>query len=153
MSNLLKSWLNHQNGIDPAPGSAAGFGGVILHGLSTFGFGARALIATVGGGDPRSLKSFSVRFTSPVKPGDVLETQAWEVGNGPNGTTEVAFITNNVTSGKVGAFLCLSGTFYNDHSSVSRSHWAAVLHSYKNQRRVSYKHGQKVLESVVARSQ
>jgi hypothetical protein len=142
MCGLPKLWLN-QNVTDPAPGAAAGFGGVILHGLSTFGFGARALIATVGGGDPRSLKSFAVRFTSPVKPGDALETQAWEVGNGPNGTTEVAFITNNVTSGKVGAFLCLSGMFCIDHSPTSRSHWAVVLHSCKNQRRVSYKDGKK----------
>ncbi|KAF7297916.1 MaoC-like domain-containing protein [Mycena chlorophos] len=87
--------------IDPKIGKGAGFGGVILHGLSTFGFGARALIKTVGGGDPRSLKLFGVRFTSPVKPGDELETQAWEVGKGPEGTVEVAFQTKNLTSGKV----------------------------------------------------
>ncbi|KAJ7866600.1 peroxisomal dehydratase [Mycena olivaceomarginata] len=86
--------------IDPTIGKAAGFGGVILHGLSTFGFGARALIKAVGGGDPRSLKFFGVRFTSPVKPGDALETEAWEVGPGPEGTVEVAFITKNLTSGK-----------------------------------------------------
>ncbi|KAJ7337648.1 peroxisomal dehydratase [Mycena albidolilacea] len=87
--------------IDPAIGKAAGFGGVILHGLSTFGFGARALIKAVGGGDPRSLIFFGVRFTSPVKPGDALETEAWEVGPGPEGTVEVAFVTKNLTSGKV----------------------------------------------------
>jgi len=86
--------------IDPAIGKAAGFGGVILHGLSTFGFGARALIKAIGGGDPRSLKFFGVRFTSPVKPGDALETEAWEVGLGPEGTIEVAFVTKNLTSGK-----------------------------------------------------
>ncbi|KAJ7092847.1 peroxisomal dehydratase [Mycena belliarum] len=86
--------------IDPAIGKAAGFGGVILHGLSTFGFAARALIKTVGGGDPRALRFFGVRFTAPVKPGDALETQAWEVGPGPAGTVEVAFVTKNLTSGK-----------------------------------------------------
>ncbi|KAJ7914427.1 peroxisomal dehydratase [Mycena leptocephala] len=67
--------------IDPAIGKAAGFGGVILHGLSTFGFAARALIKAIGGGDPRSLTFFGVRFTSP-------------------GTIEVAFVTKNLTSGK-----------------------------------------------------
>ncbi|KAF7329569.1 Peroxisomal dehydratase [Mycena kentingensis (nom. inval.)] len=91
--------------IDPSIGQSAGFGGVILHGLSTFGFAARALIKSVGGSDPRSLKLFGVRFTAPVKPGDKLETQAWEVGPGPNGTVEVTFVTKNLTSGKV----CLGG--------------------------------------------
>ena len=86
-------------------GSALGFGDVILHGLSSYGFAARGLIQEVAKGDPRALKIFGVRFTSPVKPGDGLETQAWEVGPGPNGTTEIAFITKNVTSGKVSAGL------------------------------------------------
>ncbi|KAF7343269.1 putative enoyl-CoA hydratase 2 [Mycena venus] len=62
---------------------------------------ARALIKAIGGNDPRSLKFFGVRFTSPVKPGDALETEAWEVGPGPEGTIEVAFQTRNLTSGKV----------------------------------------------------
>ncbi|KAH0831247.1 HotDog domain-containing protein [Lanmaoa asiatica] len=87
--------------IDPVVGKALGFGDVILHGLSSFGFAARGLIQDVAKGDTRALKMFGVRFTSPVKPGDELETQAWEVGPGPNGTTEVTFITKNVTSGKV----------------------------------------------------
>ncbi|KIM41382.1 hypothetical protein M413DRAFT_445398 [Hebeloma cylindrosporum] len=87
--------------IDPRIGKAAGFGGVILHGLSTFGFAARAVLKTVGGNDPNSLKFFGVRFTSPVKPGDKLETSIWEVGKGPNGATEVAFETKNLATGKV----------------------------------------------------
>lgn len=69
--------------------------------MSTFGFVARAIIKSVGANDPKSLRFFGVRFTSPVKPGDKLETQAWEVGPGPEGTTEVTFITKNLTSGKV----------------------------------------------------
>ncbi|KAJ3819706.1 peroxisomal dehydratase [Lentinula raphanica] len=87
--------------IDPAIGKAAGFGGVILHGLSTFGFAARALLKTVGGNQPDALKFFGVRFTSPVKPGDALESQIWKVGSGPNNTIEVAFITKNLRTGKV----------------------------------------------------
>ncbi|KAL0945848.1 hypothetical protein HGRIS_012131 [Hohenbuehelia grisea] len=87
--------------IDPRIGQSAGFGGVILHGLSTYGFGARAVIGTAGGNDPHSLKLFGVRFTSPVKPGDALETHIWEVGPGPNGTTELTFVTKNATTGKV----------------------------------------------------
>ncbi|KAH9474604.1 putative dehydratase NIT22 [Psilocybe cubensis] len=87
--------------IDPKIGQGAGFGGVILHGLSTFGFAGRAVLKTVGGNDPNSLKFFGVRFTAPVKPGDKLETSIWEVGKGPKGTTEVAFETKNLTTGKV----------------------------------------------------
>jgi len=87
--------------IDPEAGKALGFGDVILHGLSSYGFAARALIRGIANGDMRSLRVFGVRFTSPVNPGDELETNAWEVGAGPNGTTEVTFITRNLTTGKV----------------------------------------------------
>ncbi|KAF9531041.1 peroxisomal dehydratase [Crepidotus variabilis] len=86
--------------IDPKIGKAAGFGGVILHGLSTYGFAARAVLKSVGGNAPDSLKFFGVRFTAPVKPGDALETSIWEVGKGPKGTVEVAFETKNLTTGK-----------------------------------------------------
>jgi len=87
--------------IDPKIGKAAGFGGVILHGLSTYGFACRAVLKSVGGRDPNSLKFFGVRFTAPVKPGDKLETSIWEVGKGPNGTVELAFETKNLATGKV----------------------------------------------------
>ena len=90
---------------DPEIGKAAGFGGVILHGLATFGFAARGVVASVGGGDPTSLRLFGVRFTAPVKPGDALETSIWEVGPatapGHEGETEVCFVTKNVATGKV----------------------------------------------------
>jgi acyl dehydratase len=87
--------------IDPNFGKSAGFGGAILHGLSTFGFAARGIISEVTNNNPRSLKFFGVKFTSPVYPGDALETHVWEVGPGPNGTTEVTFITKDVTTGKI----------------------------------------------------
>lgn len=47
------------------------------------------------------MKYFGVRFSSPVKPGDALETSIWEMGPGPNGTVEVAFVTKDLTTGKV----------------------------------------------------
>jgi len=87
--------------IDPRVGSEAGFGGVILHGLSTFGFAARAILHAVGGGLPSALRYFGARFTAPVAPGDELETSAWEVKKAPDGTTEVAFEVKNTTTGKV----------------------------------------------------
>lgn len=59
------------------------------------------MLKTAGGNDPNSLKLFGVRFTAPVRPGDTLETSIWEIGKGPNGTTEVAFETKNLTTGKI----------------------------------------------------
>ena len=82
---------------------------MILHGLATYGFAARALVSAIGGNDPNSLKFYAVRFTSPVKPGDALETSVWEVGPGPDGTTEVTFVTKNVNTGKVRPILMHSG--------------------------------------------
>lgn len=87
--------------IDPSIGKRAGFGGTILHGLATYGFAARHIIAKIGLGDPSTLRAISGRFTSPVKPGDELETMIWEVGPGPNDTVEVSFVCKNVTSGKL----------------------------------------------------
>lgn len=58
--------------IDPTIGQKAGFGGVILHGLCSFGITARGLISAVGGGDPTALRAISARFTSPVKLGGTL---------------------------------------------------------------------------------
>jgi peroxisomal enoyl-CoA hydratase 2 len=95
--------------IDPNVGKSAGFAGAILHGLSTFGFAARGIISEVANNNPRALKFFGAKFTSPVYPGDALETHVWEVGSGPNGTTEVTFVTKDVTTGKV-RDLCLVPT-------------------------------------------
>lgn len=103
--SILTSNILDQFTSDPSIGKAANFGGVILHGLSTFGFAARAVLAQVGGNDPNALRFFGVRFTSPVRPGDALETSIWEVGPGPDGTTEVTFVTKDLTSGKI----CLGG--------------------------------------------
>lgn len=87
-------------------GRALGFGDVILHGLATYGFAARALIDAIARGDRRALRMFGVRFTAPVLPGDELETHAWEVGLGPQGTVEVAFETKNLRTNKVSGCMC-----------------------------------------------
>jgi acyl dehydratase len=62
--------------IDPAVGEKAGFGGPILHGLCTYGFVARAVIAQEasegGSPDPTRLRALSGSFKKPVWPGDAL---------------------------------------------------------------------------------
>lgn len=80
---------------------------MILHGLATLGFAARALVHMVGYGRPSSLRYLNVRFTAPVAPGDGLETRAWNVGTGPDGVREVAFEVKNTRTGKVSLSLHL----------------------------------------------
>ncbi|KAF9224919.1 peroxisomal dehydratase [Gyrodon lividus] len=87
--------------IDPEVGVQSGFNDVILHGLSTFGFAACAVIKATGNNDHRSLAFFGVRFTSPVNPGDALETSIWVIGSSRDGTTELTFFTKDLDTGKV----------------------------------------------------
>ncbi len=54
--------------IDPEAGKKVGLGGVILQGLCTLGFTAKAV--TDWAGDPGKLKRIRCRFTSPVRPED-----------------------------------------------------------------------------------
>jgi len=82
--------------VDPGPSNS-----VILHGLSTLGFAARALVHMVGHGRPSSLRYINVKFTSPVVPGDGLETSAWNVGTGPDGVREIAFEVKNTRTGNI----------------------------------------------------
>lgn len=62
---------------DPEVARAAGFSVPILHGLCTFGIGCRALLQTYCGFDPARLKSYSVRFSAPVLPGDTVAVKLW----------------------------------------------------------------------------
>ncbi|WP_163722182.1 MaoC/PaaZ C-terminal domain-containing protein [Mycolicibacterium duvalii] len=63
--------------IDPAAARKFGFDDVFLHGLCTIGFAARALVNTIGRGDPDTLQSISCRFAKPVKLGAPLCTDIW----------------------------------------------------------------------------
>ncbi len=60
--------------IDPEFGKMVGLGGVILHGLCTLGFVAKAI--TDWCGDPGSLKRLKCRFAKPVHIGDTVSTEA-----------------------------------------------------------------------------
>ena len=67
--------------IDPVVGEQAGLGGVILQGLCTMAWAAEAAVRLYGN-DPTRLKKLRVRFSRPVKPGDVVTFTATSVGEG-----------------------------------------------------------------------
>jgi acyl dehydratase len=63
--------------IDPAVAKEAGFAAPILHGLATYGIGGRAILEQICGSEPDRLKTFDVRFTAPVYPGETVRTCLW----------------------------------------------------------------------------
>jgi len=67
---------------DPGFAKVGGFDRPLLHGLCTYGFAGRAVLAGACGGDERRLKSFAARFSAPVFPGDTLTTRGWKRGDG-----------------------------------------------------------------------
>lgn len=64
--------------VEPETARIGGFERPILHGLSTLGLAARALIHLHCAGDPARLSSISARFTAPVYPGETVRTQSWQ---------------------------------------------------------------------------
>jgi acyl dehydratase len=87
----------------PEPGQKMGFGGAIMHGLSSWNFAAHGLLKELGGSDPKNIYEFQARFASPVKPGDKLVTEIWRTGEKNGEWEEIRFVTK-VEGGKV----CLS---------------------------------------------
>lgn len=68
--------------IDPEVATGAGFERPILHGLSTYGVIGRALLAARCGNEPARLTRIDGRFSSPVYPGETIETSIWDEGEG-----------------------------------------------------------------------
>jgi acyl dehydratase len=66
---------------DPEVARAAGFSRPILHGLCTFGMAAHAVLKGCCEYDAARIKAMSVRFTSPVYPGEAVRFQLWRNDN------------------------------------------------------------------------
>ncbi len=64
--------------IDPETAGNAGFDRPILHGLSTMGVVARAVIHACCASITQNLCEIGVRFTAPVYPGDTIRTHIWQ---------------------------------------------------------------------------
>jgi acyl dehydratase len=65
---------------DPDVAARAGFPRPILHGLCTLGVVAHALLRELGNYEAESMKSLSLRFSSPVYPGETIRTEIWRSG-------------------------------------------------------------------------
>lgn len=67
---------------DPKFAEMGGFPKPILHGLCTYGFTGRALLASLCDNDPARFKAMAGRFSSPVFPGEALTVEIWRTGDG-----------------------------------------------------------------------
>ncbi len=68
--------------IDPAFAEMAGFDAPFNHGLCTFGFVGRAVLAGVFGGEVDSFGTLEGRFADQVWPQDSIVTKIWRDGDG-----------------------------------------------------------------------
>ncbi|KAI9725262.1 MAG: hypothetical protein M1828_003276 [Chrysothrix sp. TS-e1954] len=89
---------------EEGPGKKMGFGGAITHGLHSWNTTARTVLAEFGGSEARRLKEFQARFASPVRPGETLVVQMWEMGK-VEGGSEIRFVAR---VGGEGGRVCLS---------------------------------------------
>lgn len=65
---------------DPEFASAAGFPKPILHGLCTWGIGAKALVDHFLDGDVSRVDSYGARFAGVLYPGETLRARVWRDG-------------------------------------------------------------------------
>lgn len=60
----------------------AGFEKPIMHGLCTFGFACRALMASLTPGKPGKVRRVACRFASALYPGEPIKTMIWKTNEG-----------------------------------------------------------------------
>jgi len=87
---------------DPDFAAQAGFDRPILHGLCTYGFAGRAVVAQACGGDPGKLATLRGQFSNPVFPGDTLIIRGWN---------EVERLILGVTTEQTPEKPCLSNAY------------------------------------------
>jgi NAD(P)-dependent dehydrogenase (short-subunit alcohol dehydrogenase family)/acyl dehydratase/putative sterol carrier protein len=68
--------------VDNEFAKVSGFEKPIMHGLCTHGFACRALIASLIPGFPEKARRMACRFSSPLYPGDPIETRIWKTEEG-----------------------------------------------------------------------
>ena len=66
---------------DPGIAKQAGFEVPILHGLCSYGIACHAVLKTMCDYDQTKMKSFDVRFSAPVFPGETHQVEMWQDGD------------------------------------------------------------------------
>lgn len=79
---------------DPSFAALGGFDRPILHGLCTYGFTGRGLLAQLCDNDPARFHHIEGRFSSPVMPGEALTVRSWRGPTGPDGSQTAVFTTS-----------------------------------------------------------
>jgi acyl dehydratase len=87
---------------DPEFAAEVGFERPILHGLCTFGYAGRAVVAHACEGDPARLFSLRGQFAKPVFPGDTIVVRGWNEAD-----RTVVTVTTKERPGE----LCLSNAY------------------------------------------
>jgi acyl dehydratase len=63
--------------LDDAAARAAGFAGIIVHGLCTMALAGRAVVSRACAGDASRLRRLAVRFSRPMYPAHTMTTTLW----------------------------------------------------------------------------
>ena len=71
-----------------------GLPGIVVHGLCTMAFAAKAMVDNLCGGDPSRMRRLAANFSRPVFPGDLITTRAWAIGE-RDGRRVFAYETSN----------------------------------------------------------
>jgi acyl dehydratase len=66
---------------EPAVALRAGFKAPILHGMCTYGIACKEIVSQACGYDHTRIEEFQARFTSPVYPGEDIQTDLWIDGS------------------------------------------------------------------------
>lgn len=68
--------------VDAKFAKMAGFEKPIMHGLCTYGFACRALMASLTPGEPEKVRRLACRFAQPLYPGEPIKTLIWKTKEG-----------------------------------------------------------------------
>jgi acyl dehydratase len=75
-----------------------GYGGLINHGVFAYNVIAHEFVRRLGKSGPLSLRQLSARFSGPVKPGDDIDIEVWNIGRSSEGWDQIRWFAKVVGS-------------------------------------------------------